>query len=139
MVDCLNWRLRNREQALDLCFQGRAITPALLLEIFDWSEERLASANFLGCAFTKTVNEMSEKLPEVRQIAQRAKRMLRDRITALAAECGLCDPEVLGDELTTVLEGAQVLSLIEHNALPFRCARSVATKLLAFHGCTSAA
>lgn len=139
LVDCMNWRLMIREATLDSRFCSRPISPSAVLEIFDWSESWLSSSNFRGCAFTKTVNEMSESLPEVRRIAQRAKQMLRERISRIAEAGGLTNAAELGDELATVLEGAQVLSLIEQDARPFRSARNVAMKLLAFHGCNTLA
>jgi hypothetical protein len=48
------------------------------------------------------------------------------------------EPESLGDELATLLEGAQTLSLIEHRTRPFKTARATTVELLTFHGWTGA-
>ncbi len=134
LLACLQHRLVHREATLDERFAGRGESAACVLDLFDWLEASLKKNKFAGCAFTKTVNEMSEVLPEVRRIAQKAKRLLRERMISLAVASGLQDAEELGSELAVLLEGAQVLSLIEHSARPFRTANHAAMKLLTFHG-----
>ena len=138
LLECLSLRITNREAALDAHFGNNnpTTTPAVMLEFFDWMEISVKKGKFVGCAFTKAVNEMAETLPEVRHIAQRAKQLLRDRLISLATSNSLRDPASLGDELATLLEGAQALSLIEQTSRPFAPARASATKLLAFHGWT---
>ena len=137
LLECLSLRITNREAALDAHFgNDPTATPAIMLEFFDWMEISAKKGKFVGCAFTKAVNEMSETLPEVRHIAQRAKQLLRDRLIFLATSNSLRDPASLGDELATLLEGAQALSLIERRSRPFASARASAIKLLAFHGWT---
>lgn len=136
LLACLHHRLVDREATLNARFAERTESPACVLDLFDWLEASLKKNKFAGCAFTKTVNEMSEALPEVRRIAQKAKRLLRERMIALAAASGLQDADELGNELAVLLEGAQVLSLIEHSARPFRTANHAAMKLLTFHGWT---
>ena len=137
LLECLALRIANREAALDLQFGGTSFeSPKVLLEVFDFMEASVKNANFAGCAFTKAVNEMAETLPEVRRVAQQAKTLLRDRLVALSAATSMHEPETLGDELATLLEGAQTLSLIEHKTRPFKTARATAVKLLTFHGWT---
>lgn len=134
LLECLSRRISNREATLNTRFAEPQPDPAVLLEFFDWLEEVARAGNFRGCAFVKAVNEMFATLPEVQNLAQQAKLLLRERIVRLAASSGLNNPELLGDELAVLLDGAQALSLIEQSPRPFHAARNAAIKLLLHHG-----
>lgn len=138
LLNCLTLRIDTREAALDERFSDPIPSPAILLDFFDWMETTARKGSFTGCAFTKALNEVAETLPEVRRIAQRSKRLLRERLVSLAIASGISEPEPLGDSLAILLEGAQTLSLIERKLRPFCSARTSAIKLLACHGWPSA-
>ncbi len=133
-VACLGHRLLVRDAALALRFDVRPMNVDMLLEFFDWMQASVTKNRYLGCAYLKAVNELSETLPEVRQIARRAKHGLRERIVRVAAASNLRDPEELGGQLAVLLEGAQSLSLIERSTRPFLPARRAAITLLLAHG-----
>lgn len=133
-VTCLGQRLAARDASLALQFDNRTMNSDMLLEFFDWMKASAKKNRFLGCAYLKAVNELAERLPEVRQIARRAKHSLRKRIIRVAAASNLKDPEELGNQLAVLLEGAQSLSLIERSARPFMPARRAAITLLLAHG-----
>lgn len=134
LLNCLTLRIDTREAALNERFCDPLPSPAVLLDFFDWMETTARKGSFAGCAFTKALNEMAETLPEVRRIAQRSKRLLRERLVSLAIASGISEPEPLGDSLAILLEGAQTLSLIERKLRPFGSARTSAMKLLTCHG-----
>jgi AcrR family transcriptional regulator len=137
LLDCLALRIANREAALDARFGETTFdSPEVLLKVFDFIEASVKKAKFPGCAFAKAVSEMAETLPEVRRVARQAKTLLRGRLVALSIATSMREPESLGDELATLLEGAQTLSLIEHRTRPFKTARATAIKLLLLHGWT---
>ncbi len=141
-VACLTARLAARDATLAERFDERVIDrsansptdPAMLLEFFDWMQGSATSNRYLGCAFVKATNELSETLPEVRQISRRAKDGLRKKIVEAAAASNLNGPKELADQLVVLLEGAQTLSLVEHSTRPFQPARAAASVLLQAHG-----
>ena len=130
-LQCLRWRLKNREAYLESRFAGKPATVSRVLEIFDWVGEKATKGNFQGCAFLKATNEMAGTLPEVRAVALQAKRLLRKRIVAMLCEARLPNAAVLGDTLALLIEGAQALSLIEQSKRPFKVAKRQAQSLIA--------
>lgn len=133
LLDCLQWRLENRERHLDVYFAGRRGTIGTVLEIFRWLSRKTATGSFHGCAFLRATSEMAATLPAVRTIALEAKRLLRARIVALLARAELADAEFLGDALSLLFEGAQALSLLEQSPRAFEVARTVAAEWIALH------
>lgn len=130
LLHCLRWRLESREGYLEAHFKGRGPSSTQVLEVFDWMAEKANKGNFHGCAFLKATNEMGGSIPEVREIALEAKRLIRKRMVAMLRSGGVTKPEVVGDSLALLLEGAQALSLIEQTSRPFKAARREAENLL---------
>lgn len=130
LLHCLRWRLESREGYLEAHFKGRVSSSTQVLEVFDWMAEKANKGNFHGCAFLKATSEMGGSIPEVREIALEAKRLIRKRMVAMLRSGGVTKPEVVGDSLALLLEGAQALSLIEQTSRPFKAARREAQNLL---------
>lgn len=131
LLHCLRWRLESREAYLDMYLRNTSASAMQVLSLFDWMTQKGDKGNFHGCAFLKATNEMGTTLPEVREIACEAKRLIRRRVLKLLRNGGVMHPENLADSLTLLLEGAQALSLIEQCNRPFRAARREAELLIA--------
>lgn len=134
VVAGLRQRLLARDAALASRFDGRPMSPDILLEFFDWMQAAVTHNRYQGCAFVKAYNELSETLPEVRQVVRQAKQSLRERIVSVAAASSLERPDELGAQLAVLLEGAQTLSFVAHSTKPFKAARAAAINLLLQHG-----
>lgn len=83
-----------------------------------------------GCPFHNAVIEGAGELPEVARLAERHKRVFRDRLVATAAEAGAADPEALGRQLAVIFEGANALAASCNDAQVFSDARRAAETLL---------
>lgn len=129
LLDCLKWRLENREVRLDAYFAERPRSPSPVLDLFTWMAEKSATESFRGCAFLKAVSEMAATMAPVRGIALESKKRLRERIVRLLRETRVADREHVGDLLALLLEGAQAMSLVEQSPRPFVFARRVAAEL----------
>lgn len=129
-LECLRLRLTRREEKLDEFLASLDPRTEPLLAIFDWLEHWLDPKHFTGCSFVKAVNELSEVLPEVGEIAAEAKRKIRQRFAALAHRSGRARPGELGQELALLFEGAQSLALVEGSARPAQVAKRIAKYLL---------
>ncbi len=131
LLQCLRWRLNSREGLLDAHFGGKVASVAEVLELFDWLARRSSKGNFHGCAFLKATQDLGSSVPEVREIALEAKRLMRKRLMRMLTKGGVPQPEHLADTLALLIEGAQALSLIEQGPRPFNAARREAERLLA--------
>ncbi len=129
-LECLRGRICTREAQLDAFFAGLPRDRDPLLALFDWLEDWTKPARFKGCAFVKAVGELSNVIPEVRQIAFEAKQLMRGRIVRLAEASGRHEPVALGEQIAVIVEGAQSLALVESSNRPVAIARGIATTLL---------
>ena len=87
-LECLRMKLRRREEKLDRFLAQLGPQSDPVMAIFDWLEAWIDPKHFKGCSFVKAVNELSDVLPEVREIAAEAKRLIRARFIALAKHSG---------------------------------------------------
>jgi AcrR family transcriptional regulator len=129
-LECLQGRISKREAMLDAFFAGLPPDRDPLLALFDWLENWTRPDRFKGCAFVKAVSELSNVIPQVRQVAFEAKQLMKDRIVGLAKASGRPHPIVLGEQLALLVEGAQSLALVESSNRPVRTARAIAVALL---------
>jgi len=129
-LECLRFRLKRREEELDEFLAKLAPGVDPLLAVFDWLQHWLDPRHFKGCTFVKAVNELSEVLPAVEEIAVEAKQRIRKRFVALARSSGRGRSGELGQELALLFEGAQSLALVEGSARPARVAKRIAAILL---------
>lgn len=130
LLQSLRWRLNSREGLLDAYFNAKVTSVAEVLELFDWLARRSGKGNYHGCAFLKATQDLGSSVPDVREIALEAKRLMRKRLGRMLAKGGVSHPEHLADTLALLIEGAQALSLIEQGARPFNAARREAERLL---------
>lgn len=92
---------------------------------------RATKAGYRGCGLTNACVEYPEAGHPARRVAEENKRALRRRLTAMAAEMGAAEPEVLGDGLLLLLEGAFVSSQLFGQGGPARVVAEAADTLIA--------
>jgi AcrR family transcriptional regulator len=129
-LECLETRLCRREALLDAFFANLAPQEDVLLALFDWLEDWTKPGSFRGCAFVKAVNELSNLIPQVREVAFEAKQRMKQRIIQLVKISGRPQPALLGEQIALLVEGAQSLALIEASTRPVKVARQLVKKLL---------
>lgn len=129
-LECLKARLCRREALLDAFFANLAPQEDVLLALFDWLEDWTKPGTFKGCAFIKAVNELSNVIPQVCEVAFEAKQRMKQRIIQLVKISGRPQPALLGEQMALLVEGAQSLALIEASTRPVKVARQVVETLL---------
>lgn len=85
--------------------------PARQLEGFaEFIAEDLAASGYRGCPFTNSLAELGDPLHPARRVIESHKQRQFQRIAALCREAGLPEPVNVAQELTLLLEGAQVVA-----------------------------
>jgi AcrR family transcriptional regulator len=97
---------------------------AQLRAFFERLSRRAVRSGYRGCGLTNAAVEYPEPGHPARAVAEANKRVLRDRLTAMAAAIGAPDADALGDGLLLLLEGAYASGQLFGPGGP---ARSVAT------------
>jgi hypothetical protein len=88
-----------------------------LLGFVDFIVQDLERSGYRGCPFTNTLAEVAEDDHPVRAMIQQHKQQQFARLTALCAAMHLNEPGHAAEELTLMMEGAQVVAQnrgIEH-------------------------
>jgi AcrR family transcriptional regulator len=101
-----------------------------LLALFDWLEGWFASEGFKGCVFIRAVSEYPDPAHPIHQTAWRHKIAVKAALTDLCAAAGACNPGVLGETLSLLIDGAIVTAHATQSTAPARSARATATALL---------
>lgn len=94
----------------DLAEQWPAQPLRQLLGFAQFIAVDLASTGYRGCPFTNTLAELADPQHPARQLIQTHKQRQFQRVLALCAEAQLPQPQQAAEELTFVLEGAQVVA-----------------------------
>jgi AcrR family transcriptional regulator len=98
-------------------------TPrAQLLALFDHADGD--DARMRGCPFHNAAVEASGAMPGVERIVHLHKRAYVDGLINLAREAGAGDPEMLGNQLALLYEGASALSTSLNDPAPWPRARA---------------
>ncbi|HWJ75970.1 MAG TPA: TetR/AcrR family transcriptional regulator [Kaistia sp.] len=92
--------------------------------------QRQAQTRYRGCALTNAAVEFPEPGSPARLVSEANKRMLRDRLEALAREMGVDDPPLLADGLLMLFEGANASGQIFGSDGPVRSLAAVADRLI---------
>jgi AcrR family transcriptional regulator len=101
------------------------------LAVFDALRGWYAERPFRGCAIVKAASEERElDGPAHRQAGVHLGRHL-ELLTALAADTGVADPQLVGRQLLILLEGATVVAAVTRDPSAADDARRVARTLLA--------
>lgn len=93
--------------------------------------KRASKSGYRGCGLTNACVEYPEVGHPARLVAEEHKRALRRRLTAMAAEMGAAEPEVLGDGLLLLIEGTFVSGQIFGDGSPAGSVAVVADRLIA--------
>jgi AcrR family transcriptional regulator len=104
-------------------------TPrARLLALFELSDAD--NGRMRGCPFHNAAVEAAGAMPGVEHIVHQHKRDYVDGLTRLAREAGATDPEMLGDQIALLYEGASGLSTSLNDPAPWTRARAAAEALI---------
>ncbi len=125
--------LRNIEQGVaDSVLPGadaRDQTPReQLLAVFQAPTAR--SGPLRGCPFHNAAVEAAGSMPGVQEIVRASKRTFIDELTELAKQAGAVDPQLLGNELGVLYEGAAALTTSLDDSSPWAPARAAAETLI---------
>jgi AcrR family transcriptional regulator len=104
-------------------------TPrAQLLALFQLTDA--GGGRMRGCPFHNAAVEAAGAMPGVEHIVHLHKRDYVDGLTELAREAGVVDPEMLGNQIALLYEGASGLSTSMNDAAPWAQARATAEVLI---------
>jgi AcrR family transcriptional regulator len=103
---------------------------AQLRELFRRSTRRAAHPHYRGCGLTNAAVEYPQAQHPAHQVARQAKREVRRRLRRMASAMGALDPNLLGDGLTMLLEGAYVSRQVFGSDGPSRSLDRLANKLI---------
>jgi AcrR family transcriptional regulator len=81
-----------------------------LLGLAGFIVEDLERAGYRGCPFTNTLAEIPEADHPARALIQAHKKRQFERLTLLCTQLNASKPEELAEELTLLMEGAQVVA-----------------------------
>jgi len=92
-------------------------TPrARLLALFELSDT--GGGRMRGCPFHNAAVEAAGAMPGVEHIVHAHKRDYVDGLTQLAREAGAADPQMFGDQIALLYEGASGLSTSLNDPAP---------------------
>jgi AcrR family transcriptional regulator len=104
-------------------------TPrAQLLALFELSDT--GDGRMRGCPFHNAAVEAAGTMPGVEYIVHAHKRDYADGLTQLAREAGAADPEMLGNQVALLYEGACGSSTSLNDPAPWARARAAAETLI---------
>jgi AcrR family transcriptional regulator len=83
-----------------------------------------------GCPFHNAAVEAAGSMPGVQEIVRASKRSFVDGLTELANQAGAADPQLLGNELGVLYEGAAALATSLDDRSPWTPARAAAETLI---------
>ena len=83
-----------------------------------------------GCPFHNAAVEAAGSMPGVQEIVRTSKRSFIDGLTELANQAGAADPQLLGNELSVLYEGAAALATSLDDWSPWVHARAAAETLI---------
>jgi AcrR family transcriptional regulator len=103
---------------------------AQLRSFLEWLAGRATKPGYRGCGLTNAAIEYPEAGHPARLVAQANKRELRRRLTEMAAAMGAAEPDVLGDGLLLLMEGAFASGQLFGERGPARSVAEIADKLI---------
>jgi len=114
--------------------QGIAAHPddprAQLRAYFEGLARRATQTDYRDCGLTNATIEYPQPDHPARKVAEANKRALRKRLVAIAKAMGATDPELLGDGLLLLLEGAFASGQLFGKGGPAKSLGDVAGRLI---------
>lgn len=104
---------------------------AQLRSFLEGLAKRATKPGYRGCGLTNAAIEYPEPSHPARLVSEANKRELRRRLTEMSAAMGAAEPDVLGDGLLLLMEGAFASGQIFGEAGPARSVAAVADRLMA--------
>lgn len=101
------------------------------LAVFDWLHEWFRRPGFRGCAFINSFGELGSGSARVAAAARRHKDAVRGYLRELSENAGAADPDLLAEQLLTLVEGATVVAAMSDDPTVARTSRAAARTLLA--------
>jgi AcrR family transcriptional regulator len=100
-----------------------------ILGIFEMLGEMTAQPNFRGCAFVRAGADgnASEK---VKGACEQSRQFLLGQFTTLARAAGATDPDLLGQQLVLLYDGASIAAHLDRNRNAAALARELAARML---------
>ena len=127
----LDRRRARRLEGLERHLSGMEADPrARLLAVFDWLGAWHGDAAARGCAFLNAAAELPDPGHPARQTVSRYKSELRARMSELAAQSGVADPDDLAYELLMLVDGASSRVLVDGDLSAYGRARAAAERLI---------
>ena len=109
--------------------QGAGQTPReRLLAVFQAPTAR--GGPLRGCPFHNAAVEAAGAMPGVKEIVRASKRSFINGLAELAEQAGAADPQLLGNELGVLYEGAAALATSLDDSSPWAQARAAAETLI---------
>ena len=99
-----------------------------MLTVFD--APITAGGPLRGCPFHNAAVEAAGAMPGVHDIVRASKRSFADKLAELAEEAGAVDPQLLGQQLAVLYEGAAALATSLNDSTPWAHARAAAETLI---------
>ncbi|WP_405737495.1 hypothetical protein OG607_03510 [Streptomyces sp. NBC_01537] len=100
-----------------------------LLAVFDWKLPE-TTAPFRGCPFLNVSVEVPDPGHSAHELAAAYKREFARRLTDIARQAGVADPETLGEQLALLFDGAAARGTALNSGRAVVCARSIAESLV---------
>ncbi len=129
--DVLSKAGRDWRQDLFAAIDAETGEPAAkLLAIFDRLEEWFGDPDYFGCPFINAVGEHDKFDNAMRDIALAHKKLVLQRIIALAHTAQLADAVGAAHQIAVIIDGAIVAALITRDPLIARAAKQAAQAVL---------
>ncbi|WP_411032067.1 TetR/AcrR family transcriptional regulator [Spongiimicrobium sp. 3-5] len=102
-----------------------------VLACFDFMAKWLKQDGYRGCGFQNIITDLPAEQGKIRDQTALHKNEVHKWIYSLLSEENYDDAAALAEEVMVLMEGAIILSQIQHNAWPIKAAQRACTKLLA--------
>ncbi|MFD4601314.1 TetR/AcrR family transcriptional regulator [Streptomyces sp. NPDC058464] len=100
-----------------------------LLAVFDWKPPQ-SVAPVRGCPFLNVSVEVPDPGRPAHQLVAAHKREFARRLSEIARQAGIAAPEVLGEQLALLYDGAAARGTVLNSRHTGACARSIAESLI---------
>jgi AcrR family transcriptional regulator len=126
----LNGRGAKRQARLAERMAQQETARDKILSAFDVLAEVVAQPNYRGCAFQKASAEAVAG-GAIKSTCDELRAWIRAQFTELAREATAADPELIGQQLMLLYDGASTTAHLDGNKNAPKAARALAAKLLA--------
>jgi AcrR family transcriptional regulator len=103
---------------------------AQIIDYLETLSERIARPDYRGCGLSNAAVEYPEPGHPARKVTELHKQELRRRLRAMSAAMSAADPDLLGDGLFLLIEGALMARQVFRDEGPSGNVASVAAKLI---------